>query len=255
MASKIDPIRPTDAEAIKLAKQLVRSARFGSLAVLDKDTGTPSVSRVATATDLDGSPIILVSELSPHTGAMKADPRISLLLGEPGKGDPLAHPRITLACHARQIARDGSEHGRIARRYLNRHTKAQLYAGFGDFSFFRLTIAGASLNGGFGKAYRLTQADLQTDSPANGELAEIEQSAIVHMNKDHKASVQAIAHAFAGKRGDSWVLTGIDADGLDLASGDSVARVFFETALTETSQLRPYLTNLARAAANGQGKC
>ncbi len=78
MASKIDPIRPTDAEAIKLAKQLVRSARFGSLAVLDKDTGTPSVSRVATATDLDGSPIILVSELSPHTGAMKADPRISL---------------------------------------------------------------------------------------------------------------------------------------------------------------------------------
>ncbi|TIX34331.1 MAG: HugZ family protein, partial [Mesorhizobium sp.] len=93
---KKDVIRETDAEAIRLAKTLIRSARFGALAVIEPGTGSPLASRVGVATDLDGAPLILVSMLSAHTGAILADPRCSLLVGEPGKGDPLAHPRLTL---------------------------------------------------------------------------------------------------------------------------------------------------------------
>ena len=54
-----DVLRETDAEAIRLAKTLVRSARYGALAVIEAGTGAPLASRVALATDLDGSPIIL----------------------------------------------------------------------------------------------------------------------------------------------------------------------------------------------------
>lgn len=157
-------IRDTDAEAIELAQKLIRTARYGALAVLDQGTGAPLASRVAVAADLDGAPLILVSALSQHTGALLADPRCSLLLGEPGKGDPLAHPRISLACRAVRLERGTPAHAGAEQRYLSCHPKAKLYAGFADFSFFRLDPDGASLNGGFGKAYRLTRADLLSES-------------------------------------------------------------------------------------------
>lgn len=238
MAGRIDPIRPTDAEAIALAKQILRTARFGALAVLGSADGAPSVSRVATATDIDGSPLVLVSELSTHTQSMKDDPRVSLLLGEPGRGDPLAHPRITLYCRAVPVPADGPDYQRINRRYLNRQPKAKLYSGFADFSYFKLGMLAAGLNGGFGKAYRLDRSDLETDSPANAALAEVEQSAIDHMNDHHREAVRSFAANRLKLPPGDWIVTGIDAEGLDLACGDIVARALFTNKLNDVSELR-----------------
>lgn len=157
---KKDVIRETDAAAIRQARTLVRSARFGALAVLEPETGIPLASRVGVATDIDGTPLILISMLSAHTRALLADPRCSLLVGEPGKGDALAHPRITLICRAQKLEHDTTENERARRRYLNRNPKGKLYAGLGDFFFFRLELERASLNAGFGKAYLLQRDDL-----------------------------------------------------------------------------------------------
>ncbi len=173
-----------------------RSARFGALAVLEPETGTPLASRVGVATDLDGTPLILISMLSAHTGALLADPRCSLLVGEPGKGDALAHPRITLVCRAARLERGTPEHARAERRYLNRNPKAKLYVGLGDFSFFRLEVERASLNGGFGKAYLLDRADLLAGGPVAEELATSEQPAIDHMNTDHLDAIALYALHF-----------------------------------------------------------
>ena len=197
-------IRDTDAEAIRLGKTLLRTARYGALAVLDPRSGAPLASRVAVATDLDGTPLILVSSLSEHTGGLLADPRCSLLLGEPGKGDPLAHPRISLRCLAERLERGTPVQARVERRYLNRHSKARLYAGFGDFAFFRLDVERASLNGGFGKAYHLTRADLIFNGPANDELIAAEQPAIDHMNADHSDAIDVYARAFAKATDAGW---------------------------------------------------
>lgn len=246
-ARKKDVIRETDAEAIRLARTLVRSARYGALAVLEPADCAPLASRVAVATDLDGTPLILVSGLSGHTAGLLADPRCSLLLGEPGKGDPLAHPRISLSCRATRLERGSSEQARAERRYLNRHPKAKLYVGFPDFAFFRLDPQKASLNGGFGKAYALTRADLVTDSPATAALAESEQSAIVHMNDDHRDAVDVYARAFAGARSDGWYIIGLDADGIDIGHGDEARRVFFPAPLSSAADLRAALVELAKA--------
>lgn len=161
MAEKINPIRETDAEAITLARKLVSSAKYGALAFADPETGAPSVSRVAVACDERGMPILLISDLSRHTRALTLDPRCALMLGEPGKGDPLAHPRVTLACIARRLARQGAEFDSLSARFLAHQPKTAMYIGFADFSFFRLEIQSAALNGGFGKAYNLTGADFQ----------------------------------------------------------------------------------------------
>ena len=193
MKEPVKTIRDTDEEARSLARRLIRGARFGAIAVLEPGTGFPFASRVLTGTDIDGTPLILVSALSVHTGALAADPRASLLFGEPGKGDPLAHPRITVRTRAERVARQDPVHARLRARFIARHPKAALYADFPDFAFFRMVPESASLNGGFGKAFVLDSSDLLIVSPAIADVGEIEPSAINHMNADHPDSVDAYA--------------------------------------------------------------
>lgn len=253
MKEKKDVIRPTDAEAINLAKQLMRTAQFGALAVLDPEDGSPFASRAGVATAMNGTPIILVSLLSQHTQALLADPRCSLLLGEPGKGDPLAHPRISLVCRAEKIARESTNYETARRRYLNRHPKAKLYVDLGDFNFFALRLQRASLNGGFGKAYHLTGSELETGGP-NEELELMEQSAIDHMNSDHADAVEHYAR-MAGAKAGRWQLTGIDADGVDLASQGEFRRLNYPQPLKKASELRGTLVQLARIGVANDTLC
>ncbi|MCO6383544.1 HugZ family protein [Oceanicola sp. 502str15] len=154
-----DPIRPTDDEARALSCGLLDEARHGALGVLEG--GAPLVSRIAVGTDARGGPVTLVSSLSAHTAALRAEPACSLMVGEPGsKGDPLTHPRLSLQCRAAFVERESDDHAALRARWLESHPKAKLYIDFGDFGFVRLEVQGAFLNGGFGKAFRLTPADL-----------------------------------------------------------------------------------------------
>lgn len=164
--ARTDPVRPADDDARTLARRLLATARFAALATLEPDSGHPMASRAAVALDADGAPLLLLSSLSAHTSALQADPRCSLLVGEPGAGDPLAHPRLTVAGRARRLDRDGDEHRRVRERWLAVHPKAALYVDFGDFAFWRVEPGGGSLNGGFGRAHRLDRADLLGDGPA-----------------------------------------------------------------------------------------
>lgn len=240
-------IRDTDEESVRLARTLLRTARYGSLASLDPATGAPFASRVAVATEVAGDPVILVSQLSEHTGAILADPRCSLLLGEPGSGDPLAYPRVTLMCRAERLERGTPENDVAARRYLNRHPKARLYAGFGDFSFFRLRIGKASLNGGFGKAYRLDRDDIVLKGPAVAAIAAGEQSAIDHMNADHAAALDFYARHFAGANDAGWRIVAIDPEGMELQRSDTTRRVYFSTQVGDPFELQKILVGMAAA--------
>ncbi len=153
------PIRPTDDAARVLARSLMTSARFAALGVLHPDTGAPHVSRIAFALGRDGQPISLVSTLSLHTRALQSNPVCSLLVGEPpATGNPLAFARLSLTATAEFIARDARSETRD--RYLKTHPKAQLYVDFADFGFVRFAVISGALNGGFGKAYDLSAADL-----------------------------------------------------------------------------------------------
>ncbi len=236
-----DVLRPVDAEAIRLAKTLMRTARFGALAVLDPESGAPSVSRVAVASDCDGTPLILVSGLSTHTKALNSDGRCSLLLGEPGKGDALAYPRLSLACEGRLVT-DEAERDRIAGRFLRHVPKAALYAQLPDFRYFRLELRSASMNGGFGKAYRFVADQLLTDKGFS--LADFEAPILEHMNDDHADAVSLYAEKLARQPAGNWILTGIDPEGIDLAAGDLTSRIYFETRVEDRKAARIALVEL-----------
>ena len=88
-----------------VAKALLRATRVGTLATIDRNTGHPFASLVNVATDIDGSPLILVSRLSTHTANLEKDGRASVLLASVGRGDSLAHPRLTVLGAFAPIAR------------------------------------------------------------------------------------------------------------------------------------------------------
>ncbi len=240
--------RAPDFDPKSLAKELLRVTRAGSLATIDRNTGHPFASLVNVATDSDGAPLILISRLSTHTANLEADPRASLLLTAIGKGDPLAHPRLTLLGSFVRTARDDAREPRLRRRFLARHPKSELYAGFADFSFWRLDAVSAHLNGGFARAADLTATDVITDVSGADELIEAEAGAVAHMNADHAEAVQLYATKILSAADGPWRLTGVDPEGLDLACGDLTLRLAFAERVTTAQQLRMVLVDLAERA-------
>jgi len=142
------------------ARALLATVGHGALATLEHEDGYPMVTRIGLAMMPDGMPTTLVSELSGHTAALRADPRCAVMVGDPGKGDPLAHPRLTLTCRAAEVARGSDLHAAAREAYLARHPKAKLYDDFADFLFMRLLPERGSYVAGFGAAYRLGPADI-----------------------------------------------------------------------------------------------
>jgi hypothetical protein len=239
---------PADFDPKTEAKGLLRATRAGSLATLDRNTGHPFASLVNVATDVDGTPLILVSRLSTHTANLEVDGRASLLLASTGKGDPLAHARLTLLGMFAQVKRDSADEPRVRRRFLSRHPKSELYAGFADFSFWRLNVVSAHLNGGFARAADLKAADVLTDVSGADELIETEEGAVTHMNTDHAEAVRLYATKLVGADDGKWRLTGLDPDGLDLALGDATLRLPFPERVTGAAQLRKVVVDLAARA-------
>ncbi len=239
--NKINPIRTTTLESIRLSKTLIRHARFGALAFIDPQTGGPGVSRVAVAPDITGMPVVLISHLSAHTKALLKNPDCSILLGEPGKGDPLAHPRISLSCRAEFLDRETPENQSLAARYLRRNPKAALYASFADFTYVRLNPLFANLNGGFGQAYRL--ANLELLSPAfAGQNMLIDETEILDRLNTNLASVLAdFCHTEPTQKAFKKIIAiSVDSEGIDVAAGSELHRIW----LPEPSTTKDKLFNL-----------
>jgi len=239
---------PADFMPREVAKSLLRATRAGTLATLDRNSGHPFASLVNVATDVDGAPLILVSRLATHTANLECDGRASLLLAETGKGDALAYPRLTVLGSFAPVEREGADDARIRRRFLSRHPKSELYAGFGDFAFWRMGVVSAHLNGGFARAADLTAADVLTDVADAGALIEAEADAIAHMNADHAEALRLYATKLLGASGGDWRCVGIDPEGLELQQGGTALRLFFPQRVIAPGPLRAMLKQLADEA-------
>lgn len=230
-------------DAQGLARRLLRSIRAGALATIDAEGGAPFASLVTVATDHDGSPLLLLSALAAHRRNLEADPRVSLLLAQGGRGDPLAHPRLTVTGRATVTPAEAARE-----RFLARNPKSALYADFPDFAFFRLAVESGHLNGGFARAATLDAADLLTDCTGAEALLAAEPGALAHLNADHADALVLYATVLAGAAPADWRATGLDPDGLDLAAGDATARLAFPEPVRDPGSLRRVLVDLAAQA-------
>lgn len=240
--------QPPDFRPHEVARTLLRTTRVATLATLDRNGGYPFASLTNVATDIDGAPLILVSRLATHTANLERDGRASLLLAETGKGDALAHPRLTVLGTFAPVPRDHADEPRLRRRFLARHPKAELYAGFADFSFWRLHAVSAHLNGGFARAADLAAADVLTDIGDAQALVEAEADAVAHMNADHGEALRLYATRLLGAADGDWRCVGIDPDGIDLQFGQATLRLTFPQRVIAPGALRGVLKQLAEAA-------
>lgn len=230
-------------------RRLIRGSVKASLASrLAEGDGWPYGSLVTTATAQDGSVILLLSGLSDHTRNIAADPRVSLLFdGTDGFANPQQGPRVTVLGRAERDADAG-----LAQRFLARHPGAQLYAGFGDFAFYRVTPLRAHWVGGFARAVWLEDR-LTVEAAAAAAMAVAEPGILDHMNSDHGDALDLMAKHLLGQDGQGWRMVAIDADGCDLARDEVVARLVFADPIDGAAAARRVLVDLAQQARSAAG--
>ena len=231
-----------EADPATTARHLVRSVPRVALGTLLPTEGAPYVSLVNVATDHDGTPLLLLSDLADHTRNLAADPRASLLFDGTGeREDPLAGEGVTVQG---RLAR--SDEPRHRRRYLARHPVAVMYADFKDFSFYRLAVERAHLVAGFGRIHWLEPSALLV--PPAPVLIAREADIVLHMNDEHQDALDAYARGLLGLAGDGWRLTGVDPEGCDLRRGHQVARLSFAQPVTDAESARAELVRLVGSA-------
>jgi heme oxygenase (biliverdin-IX-beta and delta-forming) len=237
------PSTPPEEPAVS-ARRLVRTALKGSLATLDHETGHPYASLVLVATEPDGAPIFLISNLALHTRNLQRDPRASVLIDGTGDlGDPLSGGRVTLTGEARS-----TDSATALRRFLARHPSAEGYAGFTDFAVYQLRPSSGHYIGGFGRIVDIKAESLLTDLAGASALIEAEAGIVEHMNSDHADAVALYATELAGCAPGAWRMSGIDPGGLDLLHRTMAARVDFPTRICGPGEARSALVGLASKA-------
>jgi len=144
----------------RAAAALLLAARSGTLATVSE--GVPHASLVTPALAADGQPVLLLSSLAVHTRHLQANPACALLVAGVAQGEnPQTTPRLCLGGVAQLV-----ERGEVEARFLRTHPYAMQYAGFGDFSFWKITVSTAQYIGGFANAAYLDFAALQQEISA-----------------------------------------------------------------------------------------
>jgi putative heme iron utilization protein len=237
----MDPKAEFDPRAA--AKRLIREARSAALATLMAGSGDPYCSLVNVGTAANGSPLLLISELAVHTKNILADPRASLMFDERKSGDPLEGARVMLMGTAIE-----TENADASRRYLLQQPEAEMFAGFGDFSFYEFKLIGAHLVAGFGRIVDLKPEDVLTDLAGADALVAAEAEIVAHMNQDHADACRLYATKLLGAPDGAWRCVGCDPEGLDLQCERTGLRLPFPQRVVQPGALRVVLKQMADQA-------
>ena len=225
------------------AKKLMRESRTGALATLIPGSGDPYCSLVNVATAADGTPVLLISTLAVHTTNILADSRCSLMIDERKAGDPLEGGRVMLMGTAVK-----TEDKDMRRRYLARHPEAEMFAGFADFSFYKMLLKGAHLVAGFGRISDLEPGELLTQVDDADDLMAAEPDILAHINEDHAETCRLYATKILGAPDGPWRCVGCDPEGLELHLDRNALRLPFSQRVRTPSELRAVLKLLAENA-------
>lgn len=221
--------------ALQVARTLLHTAATGSLSTLDPESGYP----YATATNLviepDGTPCFFAAWLALHARNMDRDARVALSLSTPGARDMMTSPRLTLVGRAERVVKE--EAGEIERRYVMRFPKSKLYLSLPDALLYRLRVEDLQLNGGPARnaVTDVTPETLKVDLTGAEVLMAGAWEVVERLNATPGETSRLAV--LAGAAPGTWRVTGIDPDGLDLASREGHARLWFAARVVDQEGL------------------
>lgn len=235
-------MKPRKLNQADIAKKLLREARVASLGTL-MPNGTPFVSLVGIATAHDGSPLLLISALAVHTQNALRDNRISLMVDERGRGNPLANGRLSLT-GTLAVTTDAED----IRRYQARQPDAHVYASIHDFAYYKMVVDGGHVVGGFGRIFDVKPEEVLTKIDDAQKFVKAEADFVTHLNEDHADTCRLYATKLLGAKDGEWKCVGCDPDGLDLQLGRTGLRLVFPRKVRTPGALRKVLKELADQA-------
>ncbi|ODR95605.1 hypothetical protein AUC70_01525 [Methyloceanibacter stevinii] len=233
------------------ARSLVRLSTKGTLATLEAPSGAPYASLITLATEVDGSPIFLISTLARHTRNLVADPRAAILLdgtglGGPGGGDPLQGARLTLSGRAER-----TDDPAARRRFLARQAQAAFYADFPDFSFWRLEIEApiSSAASAASSTYRRRTCWSRSRARrASWRLRTASSRTTRTMPPPSLSMRKSSAVWRLIRRHPLWLMSGLDPLGCDLVRGTEALRIDFRGRIHTPQDARKELVRLVDEA-------
>lgn len=149
--------------ALEQLNMLLDGQPVASLAVLEQ--GSPAVSLVPFVVQRDPLRFaIVISDLSAHTQALRADPRASLLIHEPPTpGDPRSNhalSRVMVSGEAQFLSREEAQAQGFEALYRAKYEIAEMILSLADFHFCQIVPKTGSFIQGFGQAFRLRGPNL-----------------------------------------------------------------------------------------------
>ncbi len=143
-------MKSTSTSLSDVARLLLTEADAGVLATHSQGhEGFPFSSLVQFALDQAGQPIFLFSGLAEHTKNLRGNPKASLFVRDSKSGEPQATGRVTMLGEIQLLPED--EISTVRDLFIARHPPAALWAGFGDFHWFRMNPTATYVVAGFGQ--------------------------------------------------------------------------------------------------------
>jgi putative heme iron utilization protein len=215
--------------------------RGGRAALATSLFGAPYASLVLYASDYDASPLLLLSDLAQHSRNIAFDPRVSLLIdGTAELPEPLSGPRLSLLGQA-----EANADRRLQERFTVRYPESKVYAGFADFKLYRIAVERGHLVAGFGRIVWIGGSDLLFSGDSTA-IAAAEPAIIARINEHLRESLAGCIARRLGHSGEGWRAIGCDPEGLDIRSGDAVARLEFAAPVATADAVPAALARLAQ---------
>lgn len=238
---------PTHAERTRTLLHLSSLATLSTLS--RKQPGFPFGSLMPYALDVEGRPLLLISNMAMHTQNIKADPRASLFVTQPAAdSDPLGAARATLIGNILQIPEEDKASAREL--YLARHENSRYWVDFADFSFFRMDILDLYYVGGFGVMGWVTASDYTLAAP--DPLADSAPGILAHMNADHIDAMILLAQTHSQLEATEATMTSVDRLGFHLrlktADGMKGTRINFPNEVRTPTETRTALVQMVGQA-------
>jgi putative heme iron utilization protein len=194
--------------------------------------------------DRAGRPVLLISSIAQHTKNITADPRVSLIVLQPGTTDVQAGGRLTCLADAKLATTDAAE---VAERYYRYFPASRDYHLTHDFGFYVLRPVRFRFIGGFGNIRWIEAGELLEPNPFDGES---EAAILDHMNADHGDALRHYCRSALDLEPEpesEVAMVGIDGEGLDLRVDALIHRIGFSQPVADAGQARQALVAMARA--------